>query len=163
VQSTRRFLTVILITAAIFAGCSKSEENKTAEPAGQNPHGTMPVQPVIVVPDAIKGKWKSVKIAVLDKTNGKSTEYDVAIGSKVSIPGSDLVIAVDNFFPDFVMDGATRTSRSNDPKNPAAQVRIMEKGSEIYKNWLFALLKTPHGFQHPKYEVSLTGYTAADK
>jgi hypothetical protein len=160
VHSTRGFLAVALITAAFFAGCSKSEENK---PVAADPHGTMTMQPVVVVPDAVKGKWKSVKIAVLEKSSGKSTEYDVTIGSKLAIPGSDLVIAVDNFFPDFVMDGGTRTSRSNEPKNPAAQVRIAENGTEIYKNWLFALLKTPHAFQHPKYEVSLTGYTPSAK
>ncbi|MDD2320773.1 MAG: DUF2155 domain-containing protein [Geobacteraceae bacterium] len=157
---TRGFFAVALITVALFAGCTKSDENKAVAP---DPHDAMMAQPVIVVPDTVKGKWKSVKIAVLDKSSGKSTDYDIAIGSKVAVPDSDLVIAVDTFFPDFVMDGATRTSRSNEPKNPAAQIRVEEKGTEIYKNWLFALLKTPHAFQHPKYELSLTGYSPSAK
>jgi hypothetical protein len=83
-------------------------------------------EPVVVVPEAVKGKWKSVKIAVLDKSTGAKKELDIPIGSQAAIPGSNLVVAVDTFFPDFVMDGATRTSRSNDPKNPAAHIRVLE-------------------------------------
>ena len=156
-------LVVALIATVAFSGCKKKEEKQAQEM--MPPHGmTGPkVETVVLVPDSVKGKWKSVKLAVTDKTTGKSTEHDVAIASKLNVPGSDLVVEVLYFLPDFSMDGNVRTSRSNEPKNPAAQIRVTEGGKEIYKNWLFAQLKSPHAFQHEKYDISLAGYTPAGK
>jgi hypothetical protein len=163
VKKVRGLFIVALIAVVTFSGCKKKEEKRAQEM--MPPHGMTgaKVEAVVLVPESVKGKWKSVKIAVTDKTTGKSTEHDVAIASKLAVPGSDLVIEVLNFLPDFSMDGNVRTSRSNDPNNPAAQIRVTEGGKEIYKNWLFAKLKSPHAFQHAKYDISLVGYTPAGK
>jgi hypothetical protein len=155
---------VILIVAAIaVTGCKKKEEKSPVE--GMPPHGMMEQKaaPVVVVPDSVKGKWKAVKIAVADKATSKSTEYAIEIGKTFPVPNTDLVITVENFLPDFTMDGNVRTSKSDEPKNPAAQVLITDKGQEVYKNWLFALLKSPHVFEHPKYDITLVGYIPASK
>jgi hypothetical protein len=146
-----------------FSGCKKKEEKQAQQMMPPHPTTGPKVDAVVLVPDSVKGKWQSVKLAVTDKTTGKSTEHDVAIASKLNIPGSDLVVEVLYFLPDFSMDGNIRTSRSNDPKNPAAQVIVTEAGKEIYKNWLFAQLKSPHAFQHAKYDITLAGYTPAGK
>jgi hypothetical protein len=161
-RTTVGLLAVMLIAAVAVSGCKKKEEQK---PQMAPPHGMMGEkhEAVIVVPDSVKGKWKSVKVAVLDRKSGKSAEYDVAIGSEVSVPGSGLVIKVDNFFPDFIMDGPVRTSASNEPKKPAAQVRIMEGGKEVFKGWLFYKLQSPHDFNHPTYAVTVAGFTPAGK
>jgi len=155
---------VILVMAAIAVpGCKKKEEQAPVE--GMPPHGMMEQKaaPVVVVPDSVKGKWKAVKIAVVDKSTSKSTEYAIEIGKTFPVPNTDLVITVENFLPDFTMDGNIRTSKSDEPKNPAAQVLITDKGQEVYKNWLFALLKSPHVFEHPKYDITLVGYIPASK
>jgi hypothetical protein len=59
------------------------------------------------------------------------------------------------------MQGTTLTSQSNEPKNPAAQIRVSEGGKEIFKGWLFALYPTTHAFQHPRYGFTLKGYVPA--
>jgi len=87
--------------------------------------------------------------------------YTVAIGSEVSIPNAGLSIRVENFLPHFVMEGTTLTSQSNEPKNPAAQIRIIEGGKEIFKGWLFSLYPTTHAFQHPKYGFTLVDFIPA--
>ena len=115
----------------------------------------------MVVPDSVKGKWKAVKIAVTDKETNKETVYSVAIGSEFTIPNTNLAIKVDNFLPHFMMDGTTLTSQSNEPKNPAAQIRIMEGGKEIFKGWLFSLFPTTHAFQHPRYGFTLVDFIPA--
>jgi hypothetical protein len=56
------------------------------------------------------------------------------------------------------MDGTTLTSQSNEPKNPAAQVLIMEGGKEVFKGWLFMLYPTTHAFQHPRYGFTVVGF-----
>jgi hypothetical protein len=158
-----KILAILVIATVAVGGCKKKEEKAPVE--GMPPHGMMEqkAEPVVVIPESLKGKWKAVKIAVADKSSGKSTEYEVEIGKTFPVPNSELVITVENFLPDFTMDGNVRTSRSDEPKNPAAQVMITEKGKEIYKNWLFALLKSPHAFQHPKYDITLVGYVPAGK
>jgi hypothetical protein len=152
-----------LIMIVALAGCKKKEEPQP--PVTMPPHGMMEEkhESVVVVPDSVKGKWKAVKIAVLDKNTQKRSEYEVAVGSEVAVTGSDLVIKVDNFLPDFIMDGPVRTSASGEPKKPAAQVSITEAGKEVYKGWLFYNLPSPHDFQHPRYAVSLAGFVPAQK
>jgi hypothetical protein len=158
-----KVLAIAVMATVAVAGCKKKEEMPPAE--GMPPHGMMEQKaaPVVVVPDSEKGKWKAVKLAVADKSSGKSTVYDVEIGKVFPVPNSDLVITVEHFLPDFTMDGNIRTSKSDEPKNPAAQVLITEKGKEVYKNWLFALLKSPHVFEHSKYDITLVGYIPAGK
>jgi len=163
VEKLVRFAAFALMACLAASACKKKEEKQL--PSAMPPGAMVGQQSeaVIVVPDSVQGKWKSVTLAVLDKTSGKATDYEVAIGSKVPIPGADLVVEVLYFMPDFAMFGNKRTSKSNEPKNPAAQVRVSEGGKEIYKNWLFSMLKTPHAFQHPKYDISLKGFTPAGK
>ncbi len=161
-RKTYGILALSLITALVFAGCKKKEEQKPEmmPPQGMTEHQT---QAVVVVPDSVKGKWKSVKIDVLDKTTQKKAEYDIRIGSEEKVKGSDLAIKVDNFMPDFIMNGPVRTSASNEPKKPAVQIRITEHGQEIFKGWIFYNLPSPHDFQHPKYAVSLAGFVPVKK
>ncbi|MBJ6726120.1 DUF2155 domain-containing protein [Geomesophilobacter sediminis] len=149
-------LLVVLAAALAVAGCN---EPKKPEPK-QQPQ-VVKKESTVVVPPAVKGKWKAVKIEITDKISKKSTVLTVGIGSKEKIPGSDLTIEVENFLPHFVMEGTTLTSESNDLKNPAVQMRISQGGKEIYKGWLFKLFPTIHAFQHPQYGFALVGYIPA--
>ena len=80
----------------------------------------------------------------------KRSVYTVAIGSQFAIPDTNLAIKVENFLPHFTMAGAVRTSQSNEPKNPAARVRIYEDGKEIFNGWLFSLFPTTHAYAAPE-------------
>ena len=154
-----RGLAVAVVALAVVA-CSQKEEQKpatTVAPEGQ----VAKKEAVVVVPASVKGKWKAVKIAVTDKTTNKVTEYTVAIGGTFAIPNSSLAVKVENFLPHFMMDGTTLTSQSNEPKNPAAQVRIMDGGKEVFKGWLFTLYPTTHAFQHPRYGFALVDFIPA--
>ncbi|MHC1697136.1 MAG: DUF2155 domain-containing protein [Geobacteraceae bacterium] len=158
-----KVVAILAMATLAVAGCKKKEEKPAVEE--MPPHGMMEqkAKPVVVVPESEKGKWKAVKLAVADKKSGKSIEYEVEIGKTFPVPNSDLVIMVEHFLPDFTMDGNVRTSKSDEPKNPAAQVLITDKGKEVYKNWLFMVLKSPHAFQHEKYDITLVGFVPAAK
>jgi len=149
-----------MLALAFFAGCSKQEEKQAGHSVAKSGHATKK-ESVVVVPNNVKGKWKAVKIAVTDKETNKEAVYAVAIGSVLTIPNTNLAIKVDNFLPHFMMDGTTLTSQSNEPKNPAAQIRIMEGGNEIFKGWLFSLFPTTHAFQHPRYGFTLVDFIPA--
>ncbi len=155
-----RLLVFALCVLALAAGCTKKEE-KVSETVPAHAPGGARKESAVIVPDSVKGKWKAVKIAVTDKVSGKETVYTVGIGNTVAIPGSNLALKVDTFLPHFVMEGTTLTSQSNEPKNPAAQIRIMEDGKEIFKGWLFSLYPTTHAFQHPQYGFTLVDFVPA--
>ncbi len=155
-----RLLVFALCALALGAGCAKKEE-KVSETVPSHGAAGVRKEATVVIPASVKGKWKAVKIAVTDKVNGKETVYTVAIGNAVTIPGANLTLKVDTFLPHFVMEGTTLTSQSNEPKNPAAQIRIMEGGKEIFKGWLFSLYPTTHAFQHPRYGFTLVDFVPA--
>jgi len=147
-------LTVLSLVAMItVAGCNEKETSK-GEAKQQ------PVKPpsVVVVPASVQGKWKAVKISVINKNTSQQKIYTVAIGSQLKLPESNLTLTVENFLPHFVMEGTTLTSQSNELLNPAVQLRVDEGGREIYKGWLFTLYPTTHAFQHPLFSFTLAGY-----
>lgn len=161
VKAVTRVLIPALLLAVLLIGCSKQEEKKAGKTAPIPDHMTTTKEAVVVVPDSVKGKWKAVKIAVANKETNKETVYTVAIGSEIAIPNSGLSLKVENFLPHFMMEGTTLTSQSNEPKNPAVQIRIMEGGKEIFKGWLYSLYPTTHAFQHPKYGFTLVDFLPA--
>jgi hypothetical protein len=148
---------VLIITALLMlAGCQKNEEKK---PAGKVSPPQQPNRPsVTVVPDSVKGKWRAVKIALTDKSASKETVFTVNLGARFSFPGTEMSVEVEDFLPNFTMNGTVMTSQSNEPKNPAAKVRIYEGGKEIFHGWLFSLYPTIHAVQHPKYGFTLVGF-----
>jgi hypothetical protein len=117
----------------------------------------------IVVPSFVAGKWKSVRIAVIDKSSVSQEIYTVPIGGKLSIPDSTMVVTVESFLPAFIMEGSTMTSASNDLKNPGAKVQITENGALIFKGWLFLLFPNTHAFMHPKYGFTLVDVVPASR
>ena len=160
VRRAMKSLTFAMLVMVLCTGCSKNEANNIGTVPPPSSHGSKK-EAVVVVPDSVKGKWKAVKIAVTDKSVNKETVYTVAIGAQYAIPNSGLSIKVENFLPHFTMDGTTLTSQSNEPKNPAAQVRIIEGDKEIFKGWLFSLYPTTHALQHPRYGFTLVDFIPA--
>ncbi len=157
-RSLRTTALLLIAFLAATSGCSKHEDKATpAAPPAQNiiaprkPHK-------VVVPDAVKGKWRAVKIAVTDKDTNQKKVYTIDIGSEIPIPESNLTLKVNYFLPAFIMDGRTMTSISNRTKNPAAQVEIRKNGKEIFKGWLFSLYPGAHAFRHPRFSFTLVDF-----
>ncbi len=157
---------IIAISAGLgllltLGACKKKEEPQAPvtppAPVTQMPHNVMTPrgETQIVVPDIVKGKWKAVKIEILDKTTNKAQEVTIALNSEYTIPNSNLKIKVGEFLPDFKMDGMTITSVSNNPNNPAVQIFVFDGDKQIFKGWLYAKFPTIHSFKHEKYGLKL--------
>lgn len=145
------------VTVFSLSACG-SEPAKPRGTAG----GVMPaerkevrVKPVVEVPASVKGKWKGVVIVIEDKDRKSTKEAVVKLGEKYRVPASDMTVEVKTFLPAFVMQGTSISSESNEPSNPAAQVLVMEGGSEIFAGWLFARYPTTHAFSHPRFAITL--------
>ncbi|RPI37078.1 MAG: hypothetical protein EHM54_04060 [Nitrospiraceae bacterium] len=118
-------------------------------------------QSTVVVPDAVKGRWKAVVLVVTDKKTNKQNEYTVNLNSDFDIPGSKLKVHVGEFLPDFKMNGLQITSSSNEPNNPAVAVNVSDGGNQIFPpagkkwGWIYTKFPTMHPFEHPNYAIGL--------
>jgi len=130
-------LFVVLILSAALTGCQQREQKPPLKMDAAGSHTTKK-EAAVVVPDSVKKTWKAVRIAVIDKAKIKETVYTIPIGSSVSIPESAMNIEVEAFLPAFIIEGSVMTTTSNELKNPAAKVKITEKGNIIFNGWLFA-------------------------
>jgi hypothetical protein len=130
---------------AAHAGHSATEGAKSDMHSGRK----------VVLPEGVAGKWSGVKLALLEKASGKSTELNVKLEKPTEIPGSGLTVKVSHFLPGFMMNADQITSVSNEPKNPAAKITIIEAGKEIYTGWIFAKMPGVHPFAHEKWGLTL--------
>ncbi len=164
-----RLVVLIAVLALVFsvAGCSKQDEapittgGGSGFPEGHPQTGGGGQEPVvvpvseIVVPDDVKSGWSSAILAIEDKGVGEIKDVTITLNSDYTIPGSNILIAVGDFLPDFRMTGTTITSNTNEPNNPAIKVIITEADDEIFSGWLYARFPAIHPFQHEKYGVTL--------
>ena len=144
---------VALILSATLMGCQQKEQEPPLKIDAGGSHMTKK-DAAVVVPDSVKKRWRAVKIAVIDKAKIKETVYSIPIGSSVSIPESSMSIEVESFLPAFILEGSVITTTSNELKNPAAKVKITEKGNIIFKGWLFARFPT-NTSMHPNFGFTL--------
>lgn len=161
---------LLMIVGSAATGCKKKEPPPTPPPMpGQGMPGMpgMPGQPgapapmgggapkKIIVPDAVKNAWKSVKVEVEYKEKKSRKAFTIPLNSDFKIPDSDLTLKVGDFLPHFSMTADSITSASNNLENPAVRIEVVQAGKPLFTGWLFAKYPAVHPFQHDKYGLSL--------
>ena len=153
-----------LVMALSFVACKKEsaapitnggQPQPGLAPTGSPEMPAVPTERTLVVPDEVKAKWSSIVLNVQDKATGTTTEQTVALGAEVTITGTDIKVKAEAFLPDFIMQGGTITTRSQDANNPAAKIVVTEGGEELFNSWIYANHPSIHPFQHEKYGISL--------
>lgn len=158
--------TLFLLIAMLLISCGKKQEEYSspapaAPSSNQERHGLPSDVPVIssnapiAIPDAVKGKWKAVRLTVEDKKGQASKEYTVSLHSDFAVPDSKLIVKIGEFLPDLKIQDTTFTSDSNEPRNPAVHVIILDENKEVFNGWLFSLFPTIHPFKHDRYGITL--------
>jgi hypothetical protein len=169
-KQIRRTAVGFLAVVVIIGGCQKKEtappQPQAAPPAVSRQALPTDVPPIsgaapTVIPEALKGKWTAVKLQVEDKKANQSQEYVVKLGGELAIPSSTLVVQAEEFLPDLKIEGSSFTTASNELKNPAVHVRILDDGKEVFNGWLFQLFPAVHPFQHERYSITLRDSVAA--
>ena len=160
---------VLMMVAFAGTGCKKKEPPPPPMPPQGAPGqpgmpgmpgtpgapGAAPVEKTIVVPDAVKGAWKAVKIEVEFKEKKSKKAFTVPLNSEFKVPDSDITLKVGNFLPHFSMAADQITSGSNNLENPAAQIEVFQGGKESFHGWLFAKYPAVHPFQNDKFGLVL--------
>ncbi len=172
---------VLLFTLIFLASCNKNEgrdelpetlppplsvqdsDRPTPPPLRGGAHTDIPdlSGAKVIVPDMVKGKWKSIKLMLENKKTHEITEHAVNLGEIWHVPGSNIQVKVGIFLPDLIIQGTVFTSVSNELKNPAIHVVITENGAELFEGWLFSLFPTMHPFQHDNFAITLKDVLAS--
>ncbi len=111
----------------------------------------------LVVPPEVRDTWKAVVLEVVNKETGDQKDHVVEIDKDFVIPDTQMKVHVLTFLPDFAMSRERITSRSNEPKNPAAKIAIHDGKSKVFESWLFQNMPTLHPFKHNVYAIRLKG------
>ena len=157
---------VLMMVALAGTGCKKKQPPPPPMPPQGAPgqpgmpgmppgEGAPQVEKKIVVPDAVKGAWKAVKVEVEFKEKKSKKTFTVPLDSEFKVPDTDITLKVANFLPHFSMAADQITSSSNNPENPAAQLEVFQGGKEIFHGWMFSKYPSVHPFTHDKYGVAL--------
>ena len=117
----------------------------------------------IVVPKAVEGQWKAIKIMVRNKLDeSRNSMKVVPLGGSFELEGSTIKVAVGPFIPNFVMTQTNYTSKGNELTNPAVRLVVEENGKTLYKGWAFAKYPTMYAFEHDEFAFQLMDYIPAD-
>jgi len=155
-------LTILTLFILVLPSCTKKEQPQPPPPEQQSmmpAHGDieMPASEdmKVIIPDAIKGKWKGVILTVIDKQTANAKDYNIPIGGKVAISGSNIEVQTGDFLPDLKIEGNIYSSDSTQLLNPAIHVEIKEGGKEVFKGWLFQKFPSVHPFKHERFSITL--------
>jgi hypothetical protein len=108
------------------------------------------------VPDEVKNKWRAVRLQIEDKGGTAAPRVvTVALGGTAEIPGTGLVLQVQEFLPALQVKDSEVTSASNEPTNPAVLVRVSEGEREAFRGWLFGKFPDMQPFEHPRVRITL--------
>lgn len=143
-----------------------SEVMRQAEGSGSDIEGHPEVDPndkattrEVVVPPAVDGKWKAVKIMVRNKVDEEKSKMEmVDLGSSFMIEGAPLKVTVGPFLPNFVMDKAVYTSGGNELANPAVRLVVEEGDKTLFEGWAFAKFPGMYAFEHETYSLQLMDF-----
>jgi hypothetical protein len=166
-RKTIILISILALVMVVAAGCEKRGEEITLDQEMATPppdEMAMPTVPsTVLVSEEIASQWKAVVLELTDLDTSEQTEFTLNIGDTVPLGDSGLTVFVEAFLPDFTMMDDSFSSRSAEPNNPAARVKITdESGTELYYRFLFANQPTIHPFEHDRYGLILKDYIAAE-
>jgi hypothetical protein len=156
-------LCVLILLLAGFTGCQQEQQSPPKINAGSVHSHTAKKEARIVVPPFVAGKWKGVRMAVIDKTSVSQKVYTIPVGGNLAISSSGMNIKVEAFLPAFIMEGTIMTSSSNELTNPGVKVQITENGVVVFSGWIFSKFPNTHAFMHPRYGFTLIDAVPAAK
>jgi len=156
------FVITMFFAAYLLTACQEQSERSHDKLKPSTSHRSVKEKTVIVPPEVLQ-RWKSVKLAVIDKIHGTENIYIIPIRSPFKVPSSLLTIKVNDFLPAFTMEGTIITTSSNELLNPAVKIRVSENGTTIFQGWLFSRFPNTHAITHPKYGFSLIGVVPVKK
>ena len=123
----------------------------------QGGQGQVAVPTRLEVPESVKDAYAGIVLLWKDSSNGKEGRLSVPLDGSAELPDSGLTVTADVFLPAFTMTADVITSSGAAQENPAARIRVSEKGAEIFSGWIFQRFPDVHPFTHSRFSLHLDG------
>jgi cytochrome c biogenesis protein len=108
------------------------------------------------------GQVKSITLSLDNPVRKESLQIKVPVGKAYQVEGTDYLVQVLRFLPDFGLDEHfVPFSRSDEFRNPAAEIEIRKGGRSLLRSWVFGREVSFHGPRvRSGLRVQLTDYEA---
>ena len=114
----------------------------------QSSYGKAPDQGVVIV-----------GVKPTDGSQQQTKQYPIDVESRVSLNEEGYELEVKRFVPDFTLGKNNEVvSRSQEMRNPAAQLALYKDGTLLLEQWIFAKFPDFHKSQEGPYQFSFLSY-----
>lgn len=132
-----------------------SMENQEQADIAKASHASIKTQKEINIPDEVKAKWKEVTLQITNTTQKASANVDIKVGSDVKLDREGFRLKVSAFVPDYAISDNKIETRSNEPKNPAVLVELLEGEKVVAKGWVFKNFPEFNSYTDDRFPVAL--------
>ncbi|MBI5971321.1 MAG: hypothetical protein HY884_09235 [Deltaproteobacteria bacterium] len=131
--------------------------DKTVENISQATHSGIKTQKSVRISNEVKAKWKEATLEVADSSSKISETVKIPVGSAVALKNSKFKLKVEVVVPDYWLSADMKIieTRSNEPKNPAALVTLLDGDKTVARGWIFRNLPQYNTFNDTKYSLRL--------
>jgi hypothetical protein len=174
-QSKRFFLVTASAVILAFTGCSgekkaeapaQPEQAQQAMPEGHQPvdkmqediskvqHANIKTQKTVSLTSEVKAKWKEVKLELIDNASGAKDAVTIKVGGDVKLK-EGVRLKVDALVPDYAIAENTIESRSNEARNPAVLLELIEGDKTVARGWIFRDFPEFNSYNDGKFTIKL--------
>lgn len=101
-------------------------------------------------------KWKEAKVEVTDVASKDKETLTIKVGSTVALKKAGFKLKLKALVPDYLIKDRQIESRSNEPKQPAILVELIEKDKTIASGWIFRNMPDFNSYKDARIAIVLT-------
>lgn len=129
--------------------------DKTAENITKASHANIKTQKEVRISDAVKARWKEVKLEIRDNNEKRTEAVTIQVGQTVTLTKDGYKLKVETFVPDYAIAENRIESRSNEPKNPAVLVELIQGDKTVARGWVFRNFPDFNSYNSERFPISL--------
>lgn len=123
--------------------------------AAQVSHANIKTQKEVKIAPEVKKKWTMAKLDITDASTKQAKTVTVAVGKAVQLNDAGLKIRLEVIVPDYAIAENRIESRSNEPKNPAALIEIIDGNKVVARGWVFKNFPEFNSYTDARFPVVL--------
>lgn len=128
--------------------------DQTQEDISKVSHANIKTQKVVSLSDDVKSKWKEAKLEITDAgSNGKQV-VSIKVGGDVKLK-EGVRLKVEALVPDYAIADNQIESRSNEARNPAVLVELIENDKSVAKGWVFRDFPEFNSYTDARFPIKL--------
>ncbi len=118
-------------------------------------HANVKTQKEVVLSDDVKAKWNEVKMEITDTSSKAAEMLTAKVGATVPLKKDGFKLKVEAFVPDYAIVEDHIESRSNEPKNPAVLVDLMDGDKTVARGWVFREFPEFNSYNNDAIHIAL--------